>query len=129
MYRAKKDRYRPSRDYNKIKMSVDTNHYTTRDVAKIPNILKSSVENHSKALGYASKLDVWINNIEWKISRSKCDKPAQNSSKVELSSNEDYVVSLVRFHLFRSLQNSSRGKIFNSDDIKQYLDQFFAAKD
>ncbi|KOX74710.1 hypothetical protein WN51_13145 [Melipona quadrifasciata] len=74
-------------------MSVDTNHYTTRDVAKIPNILKSSVENHSKALGYASKLDVWI------------------------------------FHLFCSLQNSSRGKIFNSDDIKQYLDQFFAAKD
>ncbi|KOX67290.1 hypothetical protein WN51_00010, partial [Melipona quadrifasciata] len=54
-------------DYNKIKMSVDTNHYTTRDVAKIPNILKSSVENHSKALGYASKLDVWIHALAYAI--------------------------------------------------------------
>ena len=32
--------------------------------------------------------------------------------------------------LFRSPQNSLRGKVFDSDDdVKQYLDQFFAAKD
>lgn len=37
--------------------------------------------------------------------------------------------SIKFFHLFRSLQNSLRGRIFNSNDIKQYLDQFFAAKD
>ena len=42
-------------------MSVDANHdYTTRDVAEIPNVSKSSVESRLKAFGYVSKLDVWI---------------------------------------------------------------------
>ena len=42
-------------------MSVGANHhYTTRDVTKIPNVSKSNVENHLKALGCVSKLDVWI---------------------------------------------------------------------
>ena len=47
-------------DNDKVKALVDANHrYTTRNVAEIPNVSKSSVENHLKALGYASKLDVW----------------------------------------------------------------------
>ena len=34
------------------------------------------------------------------------------------------------FHLFRSLQNSLKGKIFNSlEDFKRQLEQFFAQKD
>ena len=34
------------------------------------------------------------------------------------------------FHLFRSLQNSLNGKMFNSlDDCKRHLEQFFAQKD
>ena len=47
-------------DSGKIKAWVDENHrYTTRDLAEIPNVSKSSVENHLKTLGYVSKLDVW----------------------------------------------------------------------
>ena len=45
---------------DKIKALVYKNHaYTMRDVTKILNVSKSSVENHLKALGYVSKLDVW----------------------------------------------------------------------
>ena len=34
------------------------------------------------------------------------------------------------FHLFRSLQNSLNGKIFNSlEDCKRHLEQFLAQKD
>ena len=46
-------------DNDKISALVDANRrYVTLDVAEIPNVSKSSVENHLKTLGYASKLDV-----------------------------------------------------------------------
>ena len=44
-------------DSCKIKESIDANRgYTTRDVAEILNVSKSSVENHLEALGYVSRL-------------------------------------------------------------------------
>lgn len=46
---------------DKIKVLVNANrHYTTRDVAEILNISKSSVENDLKALRYVNKLDIRI---------------------------------------------------------------------
>ena len=39
-------------------------------------------------------------------------------------------ITLSDFHLFRSLQNSLNGKIFNSlEDCRRHLEQFFAQKD
>ncbi|KAL1131026.1 hypothetical protein AAG570_012264 [Ranatra chinensis] len=40
---------------------VDTNsRYTTRQIADILKITKSSVENHLHQVGYVSRLDVWV---------------------------------------------------------------------
>ena len=43
-----------------------------RNVAEISNISKSIVENHLKALGYVSKLDVWIPRQIKEIHLVKC---------------------------------------------------------
>ncbi|KAL1122903.1 hypothetical protein AAG570_003228 [Ranatra chinensis] len=45
---------------DEVKEMVDTNpRYTTRQIAYILEISKSSVENHPHQLGYVSRLDVW----------------------------------------------------------------------
>ena len=63
-------------DSDKIKALVDANRrYTTRDVTEILNVSKSSVENHLKALGYVSKLDVWIPHLNLIKRIIICDSP------------------------------------------------------
>ncbi|XP_024888503.1 histone-lysine N-methyltransferase SETMAR-like [Temnothorax curvispinosus] len=40
---------------------IDSNpHYTTREIADVLLISKSSVENYLHQLGYVSRLDVWV---------------------------------------------------------------------
>ncbi|EZA46977.1 Histone-lysine N-methyltransferase SETMAR [Ooceraea biroi] len=46
---------------DKMKALIDSNRrLTTREITENLNISKSSVENHSKRLGYISKLDIWV---------------------------------------------------------------------
>ncbi|XP_071646493.1 histone-lysine N-methyltransferase SETMAR-like [Temnothorax longispinosus] len=48
-------------DSDKLKAMIDSNpHYTTREIADVLLISKSSVENHLHHLGYVSRLDVWV---------------------------------------------------------------------
>lgn len=48
-------------DDDKVKVLVDTNpHYTTREIARILQISKTSVKNHLDQLGYVNRLDVWV---------------------------------------------------------------------
>ena len=89
-------------DSDKIKALVDGNHaYTTRDVAEILNVSKSSVENHLKALGYASKLDVWtprqleqVHLLKRIITRDSLLKPEENDPflKRVITGDEKWIV-------------------------------------
>ncbi|KAF6130886.1 hypothetical protein HJG60_007843 [Phyllostomus discolor] len=48
-------------DSNQIKTLIENNqHYTTREIADILKISKSSVENHLHQLGYVNRFDVWV---------------------------------------------------------------------
>ncbi|EZA47399.1 Histone-lysine N-methyltransferase SETMAR, partial [Ooceraea biroi] len=73
-------------DDDKIKALIDSNRrLTTREIAENLNISKSSVENHSKRLGYISKLDISVPHELKEIHLTKridiCDsllKPEEN---------------------------------------------------
>ena len=48
-------------DSNQIETLIENNQcYTTREIADILKISKSSVENHLHQLGYVNHLDVWV---------------------------------------------------------------------
>ena len=48
-------------DSNQIETLIESNqHYTTREIADILKISKSSVENHLHQLGYVNRFDVWV---------------------------------------------------------------------
>ena len=48
-------------DSDKIETLIENNqHYTTREVADILRISKSSAENHLHQLGYVNRFDVWV---------------------------------------------------------------------
>ena len=48
-------------DSDQIKTLIENNqHYTTREIADILKISKSSAENHLPQLGYVNHFDVWV---------------------------------------------------------------------
>ena len=48
-------------DSDQIKILIENNqHYTTREIANILKISKSSIENHLHQLGYVHLFDVWV---------------------------------------------------------------------
>ena len=48
-------------DRDQIETLIENNqHYTTREIADILKISKSSVENHLHQLGYVHCFDVWV---------------------------------------------------------------------
>ena len=48
-------------DSDQIETFIENNqHYTTREIADILKISKSSVENHLHQLGYVNRFDVWV---------------------------------------------------------------------
>jgi len=48
-------------DDDKIKALIKSNpRYTTREIAETLKIQHSTVHDHLKKLGYASKLDMWV---------------------------------------------------------------------
>ena len=48
-------------DSNQIKTLIENNQwYTTQEIANIPKIPKSSVENHLQQLGQVHHFDVWV---------------------------------------------------------------------
>ena len=48
-------------DSNQIETLIENNQcYTTREIADILKISKSSVENHLHQLGYVNRFDVWV---------------------------------------------------------------------
>ena len=53
-------------DSNQIKTLIENNQcYTTQEIANIPKISKSRVENHLQQLGHVHQFDVWI-PYKWK---------------------------------------------------------------
>ena len=48
-------------DSDQIKTLIENSqHYTTREIANILKISKSSIENHLHQLGYVNRFDVWV---------------------------------------------------------------------
>ena len=47
-------------DSNQIETIENHEHYTTREIANILKISKSSAENHLHQLGYVHCFDVWV---------------------------------------------------------------------
>ena len=48
-------------DSNQTKTIIENNqHYTTREIADILKISKSSAENHLHQFGYVNRFDVWV---------------------------------------------------------------------
>jgi len=48
-------------DQDKVRTLIDTNkRYTTREIADVLQISKTSVANHLHQLGYISRLDMWV---------------------------------------------------------------------
>ena len=48
-------------DSDQMETLIENNqHYTTREIADILKISKSSAENHSHQRGYVNRVDVWV---------------------------------------------------------------------
>ena len=48
-------------DSDQIETLIENNQrYTTREIADILKISKSSIENHLRQLGYVNRFDVWL---------------------------------------------------------------------
>ena len=60
-------------DSDQIETLIENNEcYTTREIADILKISKSSVENHLHQLGYVHRFDVWVPH---KLSEKKSSRP------------------------------------------------------
>ena len=73
-------------DSDQIETLIENNQrYTTREIANILKVSKSSVENHLHQLGYVNRFDVWVPH---KLSEknlldhiSSCDSLLKRSKK------------------------------------------------
>ncbi|KZC08453.1 Histone-lysine N-methyltransferase SETMAR [Dufourea novaeangliae] len=143
-------------DDDQIKAIIEEDrHITVREIAERLNVSHTTIENHLKCLGLAKKLDIWVPHILKEIHLTQRIKLVNRKGIVFHHDNARPHTSLVTrgkllelgwevmshppyspdmapsdYHLFRSLQNSLKGKTFtNDDDLKSHLVQFFADKD
>ncbi|EZA55222.1 Histone-lysine N-methyltransferase SETMAR [Ooceraea biroi] len=115
-----------------MKTLIDTNPcYTTREIADVLQISKSSVENHLHQLELVNRKGVIFHHdnarphtslqTRKKLLKLGWDLPHPSYSP-DLAPSD--------YHLFRSLQNSLNGQRFVSKEgVKQHLEQFFPEKD
>ncbi|EZA54736.1 Histone-lysine N-methyltransferase SETMAR [Ooceraea biroi] len=130
---------RPSTtDDDQIETLIENNpRYTTRELAEILKISKTTVHDHVVKLGYekcpelANRKGVVFHqdNARPHVSLTIRQKLLEFGWDVLPHSPYSPDIAPSDFHLFRSLQNSLSGKNFNSlIDIKNHLEEFFAEK-
>jgi len=122
---------------DQVKQIVDQNpQLTTRQIADIASVSKSTISRHLKEIGYVSKLDVWVPHQLTETQLNHRISTFQQKKLLELDwdvlPHPPYSPDLAPsdFYLFRSLQNFLDGKIFTgTEDIKMNLIQYFAQKE
>ncbi|EZA50238.1 Histone-lysine N-methyltransferase SETMAR [Ooceraea biroi] len=143
---------RPSTtDDDQIKTLIENNpRYTTRELAEILKISKTTVHDHVVKLGYVSRYDVWVpHNLAGKrpeLANRKGVVFHRDNARphVSLTTRQKLLefgwdvlphppyspdIAPSDFHLFRSVRNSLSGKNFDSlIDIKNHLEEFFVEK-